>query len=119
MGQAWIFDHTVTAQGPAGALEPRRDAGRVLFTPPRIGAYRIQDGDRKEVRVAAPVWAELDLRPRKAATKATGEALGDTHAQVDISSKVALVLLGLMLAELVLRLRVRRVETPREAPAGE
>ena len=112
MGQAWIFDYTVTADGPAGPLEARRDTGRVLFTPPRIGAYRIQDGDRKEIRVAAPVAAELDLRPRNAAAKASGEALGDTHAQVDISSKVALALLVLMLAELVLRLRVRKVVTP-------
>jgi len=111
-GQAWIFDHTVTAQGPSGPLEARRDTGRVLLTPPRIGAYRLQDGDRKETRVAAPVAAELDLRPRNAAAKASGEALGDTHAQVDISSKVALALLVLMLAELVLRLRARKVDAP-------
>ena len=36
----------------------------------------------------------------------------DTHAQVDISSKVALALLVLMLAELVLRLRARKVDAP-------
>jgi hypothetical protein len=112
VGQPWVFDHTVTVEGPAGPLEARRDTGRVLFAPPRLGAYRIQDGDRKEVRVASPVAAELDLRPRNAAPKASGEALGDTHAQVDISSKVALALLVLMLAELVLRLRARKVEAP-------
>jgi hypothetical protein len=71
--------------------------------PPRLGAYRISVDGRDELRVAAPIARELDLRPRAAAQAAGTSALGDRHASVDISWAIALVLLGLLTAEITLR----------------
>ncbi len=107
VGQAWSFDRVSSVVGPGGPVETRREQGRVVLVPPLVGAYTIVDGDRTEVRAAAPAALELDFRPRAFKSKASEDKLGESHAQVDISSKVALALLALLLAELVLRLRAR------------
>jgi hypothetical protein len=67
----------------------------------------VVDG-RKELRVAAAVAREIDLRPRAAAPATTGRTLGDSHAAIDASPTVALLLLVLVAAELALRLRAAR-----------
>ncbi len=88
------------------------------LVPANVGAYRITFGDRSEVRVAAPVESELDLRPRAIASAEAQGKSGGAHAEVDISWIVALVLLALLAAELGLRVLPRSAgrETPREAP---
>ena len=107
VGQAWSFDRVSPVVGPAGPVETRRDQGRSVLVPALVGAYTIVDGDRTEVRAAAPAALELDFRPRAFKSKASEEKLGESHAQVDVSSKIALALLALLFAELVLRLRTR------------
>ncbi len=93
-----------------------RDGTRAHVSPPLIGAYHIKDGDEDELRVAAPVAREVDLRPRAKAAKAAGTHLGATRTLVDISSRVALALLALLVVELVLRARAGK---PRGTAAGE
>jgi hypothetical protein len=67
------------------------------------GAYRVTIDGTKELRVAAPLAREIDLRPRAVASSATSSALGGGVAIVDVSWMVALGLLGLVAAELIVR----------------
>ncbi len=104
-GATWSFTgaHDVRVDGPMGALTIVRDGSELRASPPVIGAYHIVVDGKPELRVAAPVAAEMDLRPRAAAPQSSTSALGDNHASVDISSRVALALLALLFAELALR----------------
>ena len=67
------------------------------------GAYRVSIDGSKELRVAAPLAREIDLRPRAVASSATSSALGGGVAIVDVSWMIALLLLALVAVELVLR----------------
>lgn len=108
-GTPWAFAHgeRVTVTGPAGPLAVSRDDAGVRATPPIIGAYVIEQGGRKETRVAQLPLRELDLRKRAAAASATSTSLGGTQAPVDASPAIAVILLALVAAELALRLRTR------------
>lgn len=112
VGSTWTLPAAATrATGPDGnPVEIVREEGRVTLTPTRIGAYHVVVDGRDELRVAAPIAKETDLRPRRATKRGDATHLGATQAQVDISGYVAVALLGLMLAELVLRIRARREE---------
>jgi hypothetical protein len=57
----------------------------------------------KELRVAAPLAREIDMRPRAVTSTSTSSALGGGVAIVDVSWMVALGLLALVAAELVMR----------------
>ena len=80
--------------------------------PVLAGAYRVNIDGNKELRVAAPLAREIDLRPRAVAESATSSALGGGVAIVDVSWMIALGLLGLVAAELIARAqaRARRLE---------
>jgi hypothetical protein len=112
VGRAWTFtEHDVTVVGPAGPLPIVRDASLVRVIPTLVGAYRVTAGGKTQTRVAAPLGAEMDLRPRRAADAAQAGGLGEAHASVDISWAVALLLLALLAVELGLRVqRARRPE---------
>ena len=124
VGVAWTFSgaRDLAATGPVGPMEVARDGETARVVPPLIGAYSIQldarrapgGGDKAEVRVAAPPLREIDLRPRRASPSTSSQSLGDTHAAVDVSWAVALVLLALTAAELVLRLRATNPSRPSE-----
>lgn len=115
VGTPWAFGgaRQVEAQGPAGPLAATRDDGTLRLVPVLAGAYRVTIDGNKELRVAAPLAREIDLRPRGVAPSATSSALGGGVATVDVSWMVALGLLGLVAAELVARavtrLRARRL----------
>jgi hypothetical protein len=120
VGKAWTFvapegKGRVSVAGPGGALAVARDGRVARAIPPLVGKYVVTVGDTKEVRVAAPVAAEMDLRPRATAAGARADALGETHSSVDVSWVVALALLGLVAAELGLRVHCAR--RPEEATA--
>ncbi|MBS2013741.1 MAG: VWA domain-containing protein [Deltaproteobacteria bacterium] len=109
VGTAWTFAgaRQVEAVGPKGAVEVVRDEGTLRLVPAVAGAYRITIDGASELRVAAPLARELDLRPRGVAPSAASSALGGGVAIVDVSWVVALVLLALVAAELVTRAMTR------------
>ncbi len=115
VGTPWTFPgaRSLVAEGPlladarAQRLPVTNDGTELRVAPALIGAYEVTVDGKKEMRVAAPIARELDLRPRPYSSAAGGRGLGDSHAAIDISSSVALVLLGLVALEMVLRLRAR------------
>jgi hypothetical protein len=121
VGHPWVFatgagrKGKVVVEGPGGAVPVSQDGSTARATPPLVGKYTVAIGDRKEVRVAAPLAAEMDLRPRATRQGGRAEAMGDTHSSVDVSWAVALVLLGLVAGELALR--AERARKPEEAAA--
>ena len=120
VGHPWTFSlaaqqgagsaRDLAVVGPAGAVPIARDGAVARVVPALVGSYTVTIGARKETRVAAPLAAEMDLRPRGTGASAQGGSLGETHASVDISWGIALLLLALVAAELALR--VQRTTRP-------
>ncbi len=113
VGQPWTFASAgdLAVVGPRGALPITRDGAIARVAPPLVGAYRVTLAGKTQTRIAAPVAAEMDLRPRAIAAATQRGALGETHAAVDVSWGVALALLALVFAELAVRVqRARRPE---------
>jgi len=110
VGVPWTFTgaRRVDVEGPNGRLEPSREEGALRLVPAAIGAYRVAIDGAKELRVAAPVAREMDLRPRGVAPSAASSALGGGVAIVDVSWMVALALLALVAAELLVRAVTKR-----------
>jgi hypothetical protein len=111
VGVPWAFAgaHQIETEGPSGRITALRDEGAFRVVPPLVGPYRLTVDGTKELRVAAPVQREIDLRPRAVASSSTSSSLGGGVSIVDISWTIALALLGLMAAEIV----VRAVTRPR------
>jgi hypothetical protein len=84
-----------------------RDDGVLRLVPVVAGAYRVTIDGVQELRVAAPLAREIDLRARAVSPSATSSALGGGVAIVDVSWMIALALLALVAAELVARALVR------------
>jgi Mg-chelatase subunit ChlD len=112
-GVAWSFPdaHVVEVDGPFGSMRAAREMGEPRVVPGILGVYRLTIDGKKETRVVSPVEAEINLASRAAADSATGRSVGDSHAAVDASPALAFALLGLMMSELLLRLRARARET--------
>jgi hypothetical protein len=107
VGTAWKFPgaRNVDVGGPSGPIPTTRDEHGVRAIPPFVGIYRIAVDGRAEVRVAAPVLRELDLRPRAVTTSMTsGAGVGGRRASVDISGQIAFALLALVALEMALRM---------------
>ncbi|HVH43341.1 MAG TPA: hypothetical protein VM925_13395, partial [Labilithrix sp.] len=81
--------------------------GALRIVPTQIGPYRLTVDGTKELRVAAPVQREIDLRPRSVVTAATSSSLGGGVSVVDVSWTIALALLALVAAEIVVRAMTR------------
>jgi hypothetical protein len=94
-------------EGPHGRIALTHEPNGVRATVADIGRYRVKVGDHVETRVTSPVARELDLRPRPAAPKGHAKIGAGPAAKLDVSWIVALVLLGLFLAEIVARLLTR------------
>ncbi len=109
VGAPWAFAgaHQVEAEGPAGRVSAVRDEGALRLVPTLLGPYRLSVDGSKELRVAAPVAREIDLRARKVAASATSSSLGGGVSVVDVSWTIALALLGLVAAEIVVRALTR------------
>lgn len=116
VGVRWAFAgaREVEARGPAGPMAVTRDEGTLRIVPVLVGAYRVSIDGTEELRVAAPLAREIDLRPRAVASSATSAELGGGVAIVDVSWMVALGLLALVAAELI----VRAAAGARGRPAG-
>ncbi len=109
VGVPWAFAgaRQVEAEGPSGKLAVLRDDGALRVVPTLIGSYRFTVDGTKELRVGAPLAREIDLRPRAVAPGATSSSLGGGVSVVDVSWIIALVLLGLVAAEVVVRALTR------------
>ncbi|MBX3186249.1 MAG: BatA and WFA domain-containing protein [Labilithrix sp.] len=111
VGVPWTFAgaRQVEVEGPPSGprVEVAREEGAMRVVPPIAGVYRVTIDGSRELRVAAPIAREIDLRPRAVAESATSSALGGGVAIVDVSWIVALVLLALVAAELVVRALTR------------
>jgi hypothetical protein len=105
VGVPWAFAgaRQVEAVGPGGAISATRDDGTLRIVPFLAGAYKVSIDGSKELRVAAPLAREIDMRPRAVTSTSTSSALGGGVAIVDVSWMVALGLLALVAAELVMR----------------
>jgi Mg-chelatase subunit ChlD len=113
VGTPWVFQSagSIAVDGPAGPLVVARDGAVARVAPPLVGVYQVTVAGKSERRVAAPLPAEMNLRPRRVAAALPSGALGDDHASVDVSWVVALALLALVAGELALRVdRARRPE---------
>jgi hypothetical protein len=101
---------TPAGEEPGEPVAVEASGGGRRITPDRIGVYEIELDGARVRRAAALDERELDLRPRALAAGAGAEArtLGGTVARVDVSAKVALALLVLMVLELGLRVATRR-----------
>lgn len=109
VGLAWPFagSREVVAEGPTGRVVASRDEGALRIVPTQVGPYRLTVDGTKELRVAAPVQREIDLRPRAVVTSAMSSSLGGGVSVVDVSWTIALVLLALVAAEIVARALTR------------
>lgn len=105
VGMPWAFvgARQVEVQGPAGRVVTAVLDGVPRLVPVIVGAYKVSIDGSKELRVAAPLSREIDLRPRAVASSATSSALGGGVAIVDVSWMIALGLLGLVAAEVMIR----------------
>ena len=101
-----------SATGPSGPIELVREGGRAKLVPPLAGAYHVTIDGKDELRVAAPIARETDLRPRALKSQEASSHLGATQAQIDISPHVAIALLLLLTVEMVLRVRAQRDAQP-------
>lgn len=106
VGTPWAFGgaRQVEADGPSGHLSSTREGdGALRIVPFLIGPYHLNVDGATELRVAAPIAREIDLRPRKVVEMERSSSQGGGVAVVDVSWVVALVLLGLVAAEMVAR----------------
>jgi hypothetical protein len=109
VGAPWVLTgaRRVEAEGPDGPVASSHDEGAIRIVPSLIGAYHLTVDGKDELRVAAPIEREIDMRPRPLAPSAAGHGMGERRVQVDISGQVALVLLVFFAAELGLRIQSR------------
>jgi len=122
VGVPWAFAgaRQVEVVGPTGTIPVTRDDGTLRVVPFLAGAYKVTIDGSKELRVAAPLAREIDLRPRAVTPTSTSSALGGGVAIVDVSWMVALGLLALVAAELLMRALSHRPRFAEESkPVGE
>ena len=112
VGVPWTFAgaRRVEAEGPSGRVPALRDDSVLRVIPALTGPYRFDVDGTKELRVAAPLPREIDLRPRAVAKVATSSSMGGGVSIVDVSWTIALVLLALVAAETIVRALTRRRE---------
>ena len=124
-GEAWFLRGATRVRGtdPLGKpIVARNEPGGVVVDPALIGRYRIvvegpaQAGDapknateeRPETMGTLVDPRELDLRPRAAVAALDRARQSGSAPRIDVSWAVALVVLGLMVAELALRVVLGR-----------
>jgi hypothetical protein len=104
---------TVTEASSSSSTAKKSAEARLVATPALAGLYELTLDGEKTTRVATIPEREIDLRPRKVETSARRAELGGVASALDASPYVALLLLGLLAAELL----VRMIGLGREAPA--
>lgn len=110
-GRAWLVDATgVQVRTEQGPHPVQRTDGKTKVVTDVAGRYDIKLDGEVDRRFAVIPEREVDLRPREVASSTQDETLGATTARVDISRWIALVLMGLLAAELTFRMLASRRE---------
>lgn len=108
-GDRWLFqgDAPVSVEGPKGRVpssgeESGQSPGHTLVRPERVGRYQVSRGAEVEERIAT--WPEAETTvPSQPWPEAAGAKTNPTTGQLDITRYIAIGLLGLLLAEMLLR----------------
>ncbi|WP_437798567.1 VWA domain-containing protein [Sorangium sp. So ce693] len=113
------FDRDGASQGSRSreALPVAEVERRLRVSPPLAGLYELTLDGERSTRVVSVPEREIDLRPRRVAESARAAELGGMAASIDGSPYVALLLLGLLAVELLLRSIAGRQE-PAEGRAS-
>lgn len=104
VGRAWVFPREVEARTLDGPFPVEQHDGAFRVVPTKAGRYDVRIDGQVDTRFAVIAEREMDLRPRAVAESTQDTSLGSTKASVDVSQWIALALLGLLAAELALRL---------------
>lgn len=107
-GTPWSFPAgtRVEVEGPRGPLARETVAGREAeraFVPSLVGRYRVLVEGAAEQRIVTLDPAEITTAPREPDQNDERVVTSGVDNQVDASSEIALVLLGLLAIELALR----------------
>lgn len=127
-GETWAFDGfakvDVTLLGADGGPDSKKAVnvavsdGRPSATPALAGLYElILDGERSK-RAVVIAERELRFKPRPLRPSEGAAKLGGMENALDISPILALLLLGLLVGELVLRTLHQNSSTPNPASTG-
>lgn len=111
-GARWRVPSGAKVTGPEGEVLVRDVDGRPGIVPERAGLYVVRSGTATEARVAEIDPHETDLTPRPFADAAPTAAGVAAAGRVDVSREMALVVLGALVLESVLRLVGRRRVAP-------
>jgi len=112
VGETWSFPaRSEVALGTSERADVRIVQGVKRVTPREAGRYDLRIDGVSEARFAMIPEREIDLRQRALVAQATAKDAGSTTAWVDLSRYVALLLLGLLAGEMVLRLFMTRATT--------
>lgn len=105
-GTAWFFpkESTVEVAASFGVVQAGESDGRRRVVPAVAGRYDLRIDGLVESRFASIPEREIDLRRRRVAAAAMAPGGGATTAWIDLSHYVAFALLGLLAAEMVVRL---------------
>ncbi len=105
VGASWWFPAQTTIElgATSRAAEVREVQGRKRVTPRLAGRYDLRVDGIAEARFAMIPEREIDLRQRRLVQSATASDAGSATAWVDLSRYVALVLLGLLAGEMLVR----------------
>ncbi|MBX3182974.1 MAG: VWA domain-containing protein [Polyangiaceae bacterium] len=105
-GVTWVFSAPPQVSGPDGELSQDASStdGAARLTPGRAGRYRVSIDGGESYRVVELSAEEVLTAPGALDQPSLTSAEGAQRARIDVSPHVALVLLGLLALELVMRL---------------
>ncbi len=108
VGTAWRVPAGAKVTGPDGVVVVHEVDGRPGVVPERAGLYLVTGAGAAEARVAEIDARETDLTPRELRDAPAEAASISQVSRVDVSREAALVVLGAVVLEAVLRLLLRR-----------
>jgi len=106
VGSTWVFPKAgrLEAQHATGAVRVDSFDGGKRISPEYFGRYDLRIDGAVETRVATIPEREVDLRARAVSSKALDPGHGSSKSSIDISPQIALVVLGLLSLEGIVRM---------------
>jgi hypothetical protein len=105
VGSTWLFPNAkkVEAHHSSGAVRADSVGGTTRVSPEYFGRYDLRVDGTVETRIVTIPEREVDLRRRSVTSKALDPEHGSSKSSIDISPQIALLLLGLLCAEGIVR----------------